>query len=142
MEVLTGLKDLTTDSLLDMFQEGGKADYITWYMRALTAGYLKRDPERFIPFVEGSYVDIDSFCKGEVEPMDKECEHIQIIALTEYLGVKIQIAYLDGRPFDPTQGLSFVTFPEAPSDSTINPSDAFKVELLYRPGHSDVLYHR
>lgn len=38
MEVLTGLKDLTTDSLLDMFQEGGKADYITWYMRALTAG--------------------------------------------------------------------------------------------------------
>eukprot|EP01033_Poteriospumella_lacustris_P003140 gene3140-2312_t len=128
MEVLTGLKDLTTDSLLDMFQEGGKADYITWYMRALTA--------------EGSYVDIDSFCKGEVEPMDKECEHIQIIALTEYLGVKIQIAYLDGRPFDPTQGLSFVTFPEAPSYSTINPSDAFKVELLYRPGHYDVLYHR
>lgn len=46
------------------------------------------------------------------------------------------------RPFDPTQGLSFVTFPEAPSDSLINPSDAFKVELLYRPGHYDVLYHR
>lgn len=106
-----------------MFQEGGKADYITWYMRALTAGnlfenlvsllkkkiifikynyccflgYLKKDVDRFLPFVEGSHVDMDSFCKYEVEPMDKECEHIQIIALTEYLGVKIVIAYLDGR---------------------------------------------
>lgn len=32
------LKDQTTQSLLELFQEGGKADYITWYMRALTAG--------------------------------------------------------------------------------------------------------
>lgn len=55
MEVLTGLKDLTTDSLLDMFQEGGKADYITWYMRALTAGNslfpvaTKRSTSRNVP---------------------------------------------------------------------------------------------
>lgn len=99
-----------------MFQEGGKADYLTWYMRVLTSGhfyyllynkfqlkvelfigYLKRDPIRFLPFIEGLYVDMDSFCNHEVEPMNKECEHIQIIALTEYLGLKVEISYLDGK---------------------------------------------
>ena len=29
--------------------------------------------------------------------MNKECEQIQIIALTEYLQINIEIEYLDGR---------------------------------------------
>jgi ubiquitin thioesterase protein OTUB1 len=89
----------TPNSLLEMFQEGGKADYLTWYMRVLTAGYLKRDPDRFLPFIEGlgAFFDIESFCKSEVEPMNKECEQIQIIALSEYLGITVEISYLDGR---------------------------------------------
>lgn len=97
LELLNQLFDQTSDSLLEMFQEGGKADYLTWYMRVLTAGYLKRDPDRFEPFIEGLYFDIASFCTAEVEPMNKECEQIQIIALTEYLGITIEISYLDGR---------------------------------------------
>ena len=61
-------------------------------------GYLKRDADRFLPFVEGGvHFDMDSYCKAEVEPMNRECEQIHIIALTEYLGVSIEIAYLDGR---------------------------------------------
>jgi ubiquitin thioesterase protein OTUB1 len=80
-----------------MFQEGGQADYLTWYMRVLTAGHLKSDPDRFLPFIDGAYFDIESFCKAEVEPMNKECEQIQIIALSEYLGVTVEISYLDGR---------------------------------------------
>lgn len=58
---------------------------------------MKRDSERFLPFVGDAYLDIESFCKGEVEPMGKECEQPQIIALTECLGIPIDIAYLDGR---------------------------------------------
>jgi ubiquitin thioesterase protein OTUB1 len=97
LEILSELFQQTRESLLEMFQQGGKADYLTWYMRVLTAGQLKREPDRFLPFVEGLYYDIDSFCKAEVEPMDKECEQIQIIALTEYLGITVEITYLDGR---------------------------------------------
>lgn len=110
------LFDQTQDSLWTMFQEGGKADYLTWFMRVLTAGnrgtlsktmtgilslyfaaHLKRDAERFLPFVEGLYFDIHCFCAAEVEPMGKECNHVQISALTEYLGISVEIAYLDGR---------------------------------------------
>lgn len=32
-----------------------------------------------------------------VEPMGKECEQLQIQALTEYLGVTVRIEYLDGK---------------------------------------------
>jgi ubiquitin thioesterase protein OTUB1 len=141
VELVTQLPAETVESLEEMFQENGRANYVTWYMRALTAGYLRKDPDRFLPFVEGSYYDIDAFCKAEVEPMDKECEHIQIIALTEYLGVRVRIAYLDGRAFDLEKGLAFVNFPDSISDvEASSDKDIFKVNLLYRPGHYDVLY--
>jgi ubiquitin thioesterase protein OTUB1 len=126
------------ETLLEAFQEGGKADYYTWFMRLLTASFIKRDWQRFQPFVEGPYYDADAFCKGEVEPMKKECEQIQIIALTEYLGVPIDIAYLDGRPFDEAVGLSSVRFPDSASNS--DSTTPFLVHLLYRPGHYDLLY--
>ena len=29
--------------------------------------------------------------------MGKECEQVQIMALTEYLGIGVKIEYLDGR---------------------------------------------
>jgi ubiquitin thioesterase protein OTUB1 len=66
-------------------------------MRLLTAGFMRRDPNRFVPFLGDSHVDIESFCKSEVEPMGKECDQPQIIAITECLGMSIEIAYLDGR---------------------------------------------
>jgi len=42
-------------------------------------------------------LDMTSYCAREVEPMGKECEQLHIIALTEYLGLKVSIEYLDGR---------------------------------------------
>ena len=42
---------------------------------------------RFTPFLETAE-DMQSFCAREVEPMGKECEQLQIIALSEYLGIK------------------------------------------------------
>ena len=66
-------------------------------MRLLTAGYIKRDPDRFLPFIDSSYVDINVYCTNEVEPMGKECEQVHIIALSEYLNITVEIAYLDGR---------------------------------------------
>jgi hypothetical protein len=60
-------------------------------------GYMKRDPERFLPFVDGLFASIEDYCRAEVEPMNKECEQPQIVALTEYLQIAVNIAYLDGR---------------------------------------------
>lgn len=140
VDLVKDIFTLDNEALLTLFQEGGKSDYFTWFMRLLAAGYIKRDAERFLPFVEGLYFDIDSFCKAEVEPMNKECEQIQIIALSEYLGITVEIAYLDGKDFDPSVGISTVVFPDPSSSRTGATHNKLRVNLLYRPGHYDILY--
>lgn len=37
------------------------------------------------------------FCQLEVEPIDKEADQIQIMALLNYLDVAIKIVYLDSN---------------------------------------------
>jgi len=136
IELLEGLFSMTVESLFESFQEGGNADYYTWFMRLLTACSMRKDADRFAPFIDG---DIDDFCKREVEPMGKECEHPQIVALSDFLGIRIQIEYLDGRNFDETNGLGCVNFPD--DISAVASEESFgPTTLLYRPGHYDLLY--
>lgn len=61
-------------------------------------GKMRSEEERFTPFISDStFTNMEAYCKKEVEPMGKECEQVQIIALTEYMGVGVKIDYLDGR---------------------------------------------
>ena len=63
-----------------------------------TTGQLRRQAERFFPFVDtGVDIDMAGYCSREVEPMGRESEQLHIIALTEYLGLRVAIEYLDGR---------------------------------------------
>ena len=100
------------------------SNYLVWYMRLLTAGYLKAHSDRFLPFVNEP--SIQEFCQKHVEPMGKECEQVQIIALTEALQTGVNIEYLDGNDQRIHLG------PETSGVSNIT--------LLYRPGHYDILY--
>jgi len=71
---------------------------------------MRKNASRFIPFIENDnnslqitlsdQADEDKifyFCRQEVEPMGKEVEQLQIIALCSYLGIQVNILYLDGR---------------------------------------------
>ena len=70
-----------------------------------------------------------------------QLKQVQIIALTEYIGVPVKIEYLDGRNFDPTTGLHFYESESEASSRTVFSCDKrFGVTLLYRPGHYDILY--
>lgn len=86
-------------------------------MRLLTAGAIRGQAERFLPFISDdvtvnthSYTSSSStsteshaiaaiakYCRSEVEPMGRESEQVHITALTEFLGIVIHIEYLDGR---------------------------------------------
>jgi ubiquitin thioesterase protein OTUB1 len=112
-------------------QEGDSTcDSCIWYLRVLTATHLKSDPIRFTPFLEGDYVDIDSFCRAEIEPMGKECSMLQVLALAEVFGVLVNIEYLDGHSI--TGELTMHEF--GPNGAKCN------LTFLYRPGHYDILY--
>jgi ubiquitin thioesterase protein OTUB1 len=119
-------------------EESGTSEYVTWYLRVVTAAYLKADPDRFIHFIEGG-MDIPTFCAREVEPMGRECEMVQVLALAEAMSVDVAIEYLDGRDFD--KALTRHEFgPSQGSSGSDDGNSATKITLLYRPGHYDILY--
>lgn len=135
VELLEQLPTMSRESLLAEFQEGGSGDHYTWYMRAMTAGYMKSHPDDYFPFIvaEGVYPDIFAFCEKEVEPMGKECEQMQITALTAYLKLSCKIIYVDGHLLEEQEPTTHV-FQAASEDTSMS------ITLLYRPGHYDLLY--
>ncbi|KAL8004683.1 putative Rho GTPase activation protein [Plasmopara halstedii] len=125
----------------DFQTEGGESEYLVWYMRLLTAGYMKKNEKTFQPFIEGLYPGqtVAQFCAAEVEPMGKECDQPQIAALTEALEVGVKIEYLDGSVGPGEELQSYVC---SPTLTTTKQQMPVSITLLYRPGHYDILYPR
>lgn len=115
----------------EMNEENATSDFCTWYLRVVTATHLKMDAERFQPFIEQPGIDVAQFCQREVEPMGKECEQLQALALAEAFQVQVRIEYLDGHELVDGNVTHHVFGPE---------SAALQICLLYRPGHYDILY--
>ncbi|EGZ27188.1 hypothetical protein PHYSODRAFT_463707, partial [Phytophthora sojae] len=75
VDYLAAMETRTHAELVQDFQtEGGESEYLVWYMRLLTAGYMKQHAETFQPFIDGLYPGqtVAQFCAAEVEPMGKE----------------------------------------------------------------------
>lgn len=116
--------------------ENSTSDYCTWFLRVITSCYLKADPDRFIYFLDNANcLDVATFCAREVDPMGKECGMVQVLALAEAMGVKVQIEYLDGRELSSEGKLVAHNF-----GNSDNQDDRLEITLLYRPGHYDILY--
>ena len=62
-------------------------------MCLLAAGYIRTNANRFAPCIMDDLgaVDAAAYCHCEVEPPGKDAEQVQIIALTEALGVDVRI---------------------------------------------------
>jgi hypothetical protein len=64
VEELEGLRERTPEALEGSFnEEGGTSPFLVWYMRLLTAGHLKRNPEVFAPFIDDGCQDVAAFCQ-------------------------------------------------------------------------------
>jgi len=132
IELLQGLANSSFAELhMTLNKENSTSDYCTWFLRVLTAAHLKSDPDRFVHFLDGDYYDIATFCSREVEPMGKECGMVQVLALAESLGIKVNIEYMDGRELVAGKLIKHEFGPE--TSKTV-------LTLLYRPGHYDILY--
>ena len=80
-----------------------------------------------------SFPDLQSFISSQVEPMNVESDQIHIVAMANALNCSFKIANLDHSMV----GESGINYHEiAPRDE----KDSFKIHLLFRPGHYDVLY--
>jgi len=130
---------MTREVLVQTFRDDvHTCDCCTWFMRLLTAATMRRQAERFLPFLDdiaASTGDMQDYTQREVLPMGKECEQVHIIALAECLGVQVKIEYMDGRPFEHALGCVLTDIAEG-SEGVIT------ISLLYRPGHYDILYDK
>ncbi|XP_039273241.1 ubiquitin thioesterase OTUB1-like [Styela clava] len=120
---------ITVEELLQTFRDEGISNYLVVYLRLVTSSHLQQNSEFFQNFVD-EYRTVEDFCKGEVEPMDRESDHIHIIATTTALNLSIRVAYVDRTN---SEEIIYHDFPEGSRP---------QLHLLYRPGHYDILYPR
>ncbi|XP_058942660.2 ubiquitin thioesterase OTUB1 [Pocillopora verrucosa] len=123
-------KSQSEEELLQTFQDEGLSNYIVVYLRLLTSAQLQKKSDFFENFIEGGRT-VQEFRSQEVEPMAKESDQIHIIALTDALGVCVRVVYMDRGG---NSSVNHHDFPEDGSQPLVN--------LLYRPGHYDILYQK
>ncbi|XP_066551066.1 ubiquitin thioesterase OTUB2 isoform X2 [Amia ocellicauda] len=117
--------DKQGSTLLNLFTDQTTSDTIVRYLRFLTSAYLQNHAEFFQHFVEAP--SLKEYCTQEVEPMAMECDHVEILALSQALGISIKIEYMEGSNSDLTQHI----IPEGTKPS---------LHLLYKASHYDILY--
>ena len=114
-----------TSHLMDLLANNEDANYLIMYIRWLTACYLKKNAILYEDFVGG---DLAGFCTREVEQLDVDADHIQIIALSSYFEMGVEINSVDNNGTIQT-----ILLPE-------DGYNGWRPKLLYVPGHYDALY--
>lgn len=111
-------------------------DSIVVYLRILCSYYLQKEEAFFSNFIV-NYNDVTDYCKREVEPMHRESEQVHIIALSSVLKMPIRIVYMDRGGEDGKVNEHVFSDMITEQQTVATP----KVNLLYRPGHYDILYN-
>ncbi|CAN1187774.1 OVARIAN TUMOR DOMAIN-containing deubiquitinating enzyme 1 [Linum perenne] len=136
-----GYADFTFEDFFALFLEQvdsvleGNDDSV----RFVTSGEIRKRSEFFEPFIFGlTNATVEQFCKSSVEPMGEESDHVHITALSDALGVPIRVVYLDRSSSSDGSGVAVNRHDFIP-EGTGATAEPF-INLLYRPGHYDILY--
>ncbi|XP_068436002.1 ubiquitin thioesterase OTUB2-like [Clinocottus analis] len=119
--------DEQEDTLLRLFNEQMTSDSVVQYLRLLTSARLQNQAEFFCNFVEAPNLLV--YCQQEVETMAMECDHVDILALSQALDIGIHIVSMEGDE----QLLAHHIIPEGAEPS---------LHLLYQTSHYNILYPR
>ncbi|XP_008281781.1 ubiquitin thioesterase OTUB2 [Stegastes partitus] len=115
------------DTLHRLLNEPVTSDGVVQYLRLLTSAHLQNHADFFCNFVEAP--DLQVYCRQEVEAMAMECDHVDILALTQALDICIHIVSMEGDE----QQLAHHIIPEGAEPS---------LHLLYQTSHYNILYPR
>ena len=114
------------DYMDKLFNDKEKGNYLIYFIRFCIAAYLRENRTLYEVYIEG---DFDNWIRKEVEAIDNEADQIQIMACVNYFDIGVKIEYLNKHKNE------VVKFPEDKKDE-----DIF-IEVLFTPGHYDILYH-
>ncbi|XP_034715045.1 ubiquitin thioesterase OTUB2-like [Etheostoma cragini] len=119
--------DEQEDTLLRLFNEQMTSDSVVQYLRLLTSAHLQNQADFFCNFVEAPNLLV--YCHQEVEVMAMECDHVDILALSQALDICIHIVSMEGDE----EQLAHHVIPEGAEPS---------LHLLYQTSHYNILYPR
>jgi ubiquitin thioesterase protein OTUB1 len=108
-----------------IFADKEKCNYMIVYIRIFIASYIKENRILYENFIFDD--DLDTWCLREVEAVDNECDHVQIIAVANAFNIGVVIENLNSNKVET------MMFPEDAKNVFIN--------MLFRPGHYDILYY-
>ena len=105
------------------------------YLRFLSSAHLRLNPDLYGPFLEPPYYDnVSLYCAHRVEAFGRDADHVGILALARAIAVGVDVSYLDRSD----TGEEPIVYEFRPDQWREGDE---KVELLYRPGHYDILCH-
>ncbi|XP_038584162.1 ubiquitin thioesterase OTUB2-like [Micropterus salmoides] len=119
--------DEQEERLLRLFNEQMTSDSVVQYLRLLTSAHLQNHADFFCNFVEAP--NLQAYCQQEVEAMAMECDHVDILALSQALDICIHIVSMEGDE----QQLAHHIIPEGAEPS---------LHLLFQTSHYNILYPR
>lgn len=93
------------------------------FIRIFIAAYIKENRILYENFIDDN---LDMWIHREVEAIDNECDHVQIIAVTNAFNIGVNIESVT------SSGLETMRMPEE--------SNSIFINMLFRPGHYDILY--
>ena len=117
----------------------GTFDFYVMYLRFLISAYIRTSGPLFEMYFESDY-ELKQFCSREVEPIDAEADQIQIIALFNLFEVPLRIFYLDNNNAESPTVLSLPDLENNNTEEVKKSQAKYLIQLLYRPGHYDILY--
>ena len=134
-ELLNDSASLTVEKLLLFFNDLSTSNSIVIFFRFLTSAFIRARQAYYENFINwDEFRTFEEFCNA-VESLDKESDHLSIVALNEFLGGVCCIFLLDNTPIsENTQQIKLLFQSESPV-LQLQP-----INLLYRPGHYDLLY--
>ncbi|KAI8971752.1 peptidase C65 Otubain-domain-containing protein [Mycotypha africana] len=135
LETFENMNQHDPDMLLVSFQTDEVSNAIVVFFRFITSAYLRIHAAEYEPFLTDELVSIDQFCAMHVEAFGRESDHLQIIALSKATDVPVEVAYLDGGESDEVALHGFWPTEQDEKEKLKQP-----IDLLYRPGHYDILY--
>lgn len=117
--------DACEETLLRVFNDQPTSDSMVQYLRLLTSAHLQSRADFFQHFVEAP--SLKFYCTQVVEVMAMECNHVEILALSEELDISLCIIAIEGSDGH----LTYHTIPDGCQPS---------LYFLYKNFHYDILY--
>jgi len=133
--VLKGIADgtMTIDMLETTINEAMVSNSLVFFCRMVASCHIQTHSQHFAPFLglEGGEdkvrASLKEYCAKEVEPLEKEVEEMEVMALASAFDVGLRIEHMDASAGP-------VNHHDLPHGASPH------VFMLYRPGHYDLIY--